>query len=72
MVVLRQEPVDVRRLQPPHVGDVQVHEAGGNVVVRRIQDLPSNASHGERGREEGGEAATGRESSFVQTLPKPW
>lgn len=47
MVVLGQETVDVRRLQPPHVGNVQVYQAGGNVVIRRIQDLLSAIPRGE-------------------------
>lgn len=38
MVVLGHEMVDVRRLQPAHVGDVQVREVEGSVVIRRVDE----------------------------------
>lgn len=56
MVVLRQETVDVRRLQAPHVGDVQVHQVGRDVVVRRIQDLSS--TNGKQAGEGGARMST--------------
>lgn len=39
MVVLRQQPVDVRWLQSSHVGDVKVHQIRWDVVISRIQHL---------------------------------